>query len=109
MRWLIEQCFEDGEKHLGIDHYELRSWPGWNRHMTYVFIALLFLLQLRLKGLIKIPSLTLPQALRLLVATIIENVITVEKVIKILKYYTIRNYTAYLSHKKSDFSNMSRV
>lgn len=53
MRWPIEQCFEDGKKHLGMDHYELRSWPGWNRHMTYVFIALLFLLQLRLKGLKK--------------------------------------------------------
>jgi len=53
MRWPIEQCFEDGKKHLGMDHYELRSWPGWNRHMTYVFIALLFLLQLRFKGLKK--------------------------------------------------------
>ena len=49
MRWPIEQCFEDGKKHLGMDHYEHRSWPGWHRHMTYVILALLFLLRLRFK------------------------------------------------------------
>ena len=49
MRWPIEQCFEDGKKYLGMDHYENRTWNGWHRHMLYVFLALLFLLRLRLK------------------------------------------------------------
>jgi len=49
MRWPIEQCFEDGKKYLGMDHYEHRSWPGWHRHMSYVILAQLFLLRLRLK------------------------------------------------------------
>ena len=31
MRWSIEQCFEDGKKYLGMDHYEHRSWPAWHR------------------------------------------------------------------------------
>ena len=46
-RWPIEQCFEDGKKHLGMDHYENRSWTGWHRHMLYVALAMLFLLRLR--------------------------------------------------------------
>lgn len=49
MRWPIEQCFEDGKKYLGMDHYEHRNWRSWHRHMLYVFLALLFLLRLRLK------------------------------------------------------------
>ena len=49
MRWPIEQCFEDGKKYLGMDHYEHRGWPTWHRHMTYVILALLFLLRLRLR------------------------------------------------------------
>lgn len=53
MRWPIEQCFEDGKKYLGMDHYELRSWTGWHRHMTYVFLALLFLLKIRTQNLQK--------------------------------------------------------
>lgn len=48
-RWPIEQCFEDGKKHLGMDHYENRTWAGWHRHMLYVMLAMLFLLRLRLR------------------------------------------------------------
>jgi SRSO17 transposase len=47
MRWPIEQCFKDGKDHIGMDHYEHRSWPAWHRHMIYVFLALNFLLRLR--------------------------------------------------------------
>ncbi|MHA1962704.1 MAG: IS701 family transposase [Candidatus Thorarchaeota archaeon] len=50
MRWPIEQSFEDGKKYLGMDHYEHRSWPGWHRHMSYVILAQLFLLRLRLNS-----------------------------------------------------------
>jgi SRSO17 transposase len=49
MRWPIEQCFEECKSYLGLDHYESRSWNAWHRHMLFVFIAQLFLLEIRLK------------------------------------------------------------
>src|SRR4030042_6275715 len=49
MRWPIEQCFQDGKSQLGMDHYEHRSWPAWHRHMIYVFLAMHFLLRLRIQ------------------------------------------------------------
>lgn len=49
MRWPIEQCFQDGKSQVGMDHYEHRSWPAWHRHMIYVFLALHFLLRLRIQ------------------------------------------------------------
>ncbi len=49
MRWPIEQCFQEGKSELGMDHYEHRSWEAWHRHMTFVFIAHLFLLRVRHK------------------------------------------------------------
>ncbi len=49
MRWPIEQCFEEGKSQLGMDHYEHRSWPGWHRHMIYVFLGLHFMLRLRIQ------------------------------------------------------------
>jgi SRSO17 transposase len=49
MRWPIEQCFQDGKSYLGMNQYEHRSWPAWHRHMIYVFLALHFLLRLRLR------------------------------------------------------------
>jgi SRSO17 transposase len=41
-RWRIEEDFENG-KDLGLDHYEVRSWSGWYRHITLVILALAFL------------------------------------------------------------------
>jgi SRSO17 transposase len=49
LRWPIEQCFQDGKSQVGMDQYEHRSWPAWHRHMLYVFLALHFLLRLRLR------------------------------------------------------------
>lgn len=47
MRWPIEQCFEEGKSELGMNHYEHRSWQAWYRHMTFVFMAHLFILRIR--------------------------------------------------------------
>jgi SRSO17 transposase len=47
MRWPIEQCFQEGKGEIGMDHYEHRSWDAWHRHMTFVFLAQLFLLRIR--------------------------------------------------------------
>ncbi|HIH62775.1 MAG TPA: IS701 family transposase [Nanoarchaeota archaeon] len=56
MRWPIEQSFKDGKKYLGMDHYESRSWKVWHRHMLFVFLAQLFLLEIRIKFKKKFPS-----------------------------------------------------
>jgi len=109
MRWPIEQCFLDGKKHLGMDHYEHRSWPGWHRHMTYVILALLFLLTLRLKLKKKIPTLTLPQALRLITTTFVRRTHDPEKAAEILEYYSKRNHAAFESHRKRRMQELERM
>jgi SRSO17 transposase len=41
-RWHIEEDFEN-TKDMGLDHYEVRSWIGWYRHVTLVLLAHAFL------------------------------------------------------------------
>jgi len=41
-RWRIEEDFENA-KDLGMDHYEVRSFIGWYRHVTLVLVAHAFL------------------------------------------------------------------
>lgn len=45
-RWHIEEDFSTG-KHLGMDHYEGRSYRGWYRYLTLVLFLLAYLLSLR--------------------------------------------------------------
>jgi SRSO17 transposase len=51
VRWAIEQCFEETKTELGMDHYEVRKYPGWQHHMLTCMLAHFFLwhLQIRLE------------------------------------------------------------
>jgi hypothetical protein len=46
-RWVIEQLFEAAKGEVGLDHYEVRSYTGWYRHMTLAMWALALLVVLR--------------------------------------------------------------
>ena len=46
-RWAIESCFEQAKGEVGLDHYEVRSWIGWHRHITLAMFALAFLAVVR--------------------------------------------------------------
>ncbi|WP_103337861.1 IS701 family transposase, partial [Amycolatopsis sp. CA-126428] len=43
IRWRIEHDYRELKTGLGLDHFEGRSWQGWNRHVTLVTAAHLFL------------------------------------------------------------------
>jgi len=49
VRWAIEQCFEEAKSELGMDHYEVRKYPGWNHHMLTCMLAHFFLWHLNIK------------------------------------------------------------
>ena len=38
-RWPVEQCFEEAKGEAGLDHYEVRQWPSWQRHITLAMLA----------------------------------------------------------------------
>jgi SRSO17 transposase len=42
-RWTVEECFAAAKGEVGLDHYEVRSWQGWYRHMTLAMAALAYL------------------------------------------------------------------
>jgi SRSO17 transposase len=49
IRWAIEQCFEEAKTDLGMDHYEVRKYPGWRHHMITCMLAHFFLWHMRIK------------------------------------------------------------
>ena len=49
LRWAIEQCFEEGKTELGMDHYEVRKYPGWHHHMLTTMLAHFFLWHLKIR------------------------------------------------------------
>ncbi|APR74662.1 Mobile element protein [Minicystis rosea] len=60
-RYTIEQCFEEAKDDVGLDQYEVRTWPSWHRHVTLTMMALAWLASIRAK--LRDPSSTLSCAL----------------------------------------------
>jgi SRSO17 transposase len=38
-RWTIDDMFKQAKGLVGLDHYEVRSWQGWYRHITLALLA----------------------------------------------------------------------
>jgi SRSO17 transposase len=38
-RWASEESFESAKGEVGLDQSEVRSWPGWYRHITLALLA----------------------------------------------------------------------
>jgi SRSO17 transposase len=49
LRWRVEQDYRELKDALGLDHFEGRSYPGWNHHVTLVSVAHGFLTTERLR------------------------------------------------------------
>lgn len=49
LRWAIEQCFEETKTELGMDHYEVRKYPGWHHHILTCILAHFFLWHLKIR------------------------------------------------------------
>jgi SRSO17 transposase len=46
-RWAVESAFQMAKGECGLDHYEVRRWQGWYRHITLSMLVLAVLTVLR--------------------------------------------------------------
>lgn len=46
-RWTVEESIQTAKGEVGLDHYEVRSWTGWYRHMSLAMWAQAFLSVIR--------------------------------------------------------------
>jgi SRSO17 transposase len=42
-RWRVEEAFEQAKGEVGLDHYQVRQYAAWYRHVTLAMVALAFL------------------------------------------------------------------
>jgi SRSO17 transposase len=61
-RWAIEQQYQELKDELGLDHFEGRAWPGWNRHVVLTALAYTWLQSDRRRAGARLPSLPIARA-----------------------------------------------
>ena len=55
-RWAIEVQYRDFKTELGLDHFEGRSYPGWNHHALLAAMTFLFLQEERRRRIDPLPT-----------------------------------------------------
>jgi SRSO17 transposase len=58
LRWTIEECFQTGKNEAGLDHYQVRDYTAWYRHITLAMAALTFLSIIKIAEEKRGPSIT---------------------------------------------------
>lgn len=52
-RWTIEECFQTAKNECGLDHYQVRKYHAWYRHITLAMAAHAYLATVRAEELKK--------------------------------------------------------
>ena len=39
LRWAVEECFQSAKNETGLDHYQVRRYDAWYRHVTLALLA----------------------------------------------------------------------
>jgi transposase len=48
--WMVEECFQTAKNETSLDHYQVRGYTAWYRHITLSMAALAFLAILRVEA-----------------------------------------------------------
>jgi len=93
-RAFVEKVFEEGKNQLGMGDYQVRSWPGFHKHITLCFLGFYYLTFQKIKYEAQIP-LTSPIIRKLVAATIFSAWQSLERTIEL----SLRNLEQYQYQK----------
>lgn len=106
-RWHIERLFRESKNETGLDHYEGRTYQGWQRHLTLTSLSILFLSEQRERMREDGKPFTLEQIKQAIEVQLDPEMPRAEvrrqlgKVLFRLEYHQRRNATARRSHAKT--------
>ena len=84
-RYWVERSFEDAKSEVGMDEYQVRTWRAWHHHMALTMLALLFLLQQRVRHRTDMPILSCSDVRWILAHTLPKKATTVHEILELIK------------------------
>ena len=81
-RYWVERSFQDSKNSCGMSEYQARKWRSWHHHMALVMMAMLFMLEQRLKYKDSYPLLSCSDIISLLCHFLPKRTINSEEVLR---------------------------
>jgi SRSO17 transposase len=108
-RYWIEHAFEVGKGDCGLDHYEVRGWDGWHRHMALVMMAQYFLLHEKMLHEKDYPLLSARDIMELLAIFLPQKERTAETIIAAMKHRHRKRETSTASARKKVYKRLKSI
>ncbi|MER5423945.1 transposase [Streptosporangium roseum] len=108
IRWAIEESFQAAKGQVGLDHYQVRSWIGWYRHITLTMLALVFLVAVAARQPDSAPEhipLTMPEIRRLLALLVLTRHRAIDEVLRWSQWRRRHQATARRCHYQHRFDH----
>ncbi|MGA8242025.1 MAG: hypothetical protein WB818_15740, partial [Desulfobacterales bacterium] len=101
-RYWVERAFEDAKSECGMADYQVRKWSAWHHHMALVMMAMLFMLNERVRHKNSYPLLSCSDIEELLSGFLPRRDVTREEVIRQLEYRHRKRLAAIQSHSRNN-------
>jgi SRSO17 transposase len=99
-RYWVERAFEDAKSECGMADYQVRKWTGWHHHMALVMMAMVFMLDERMRHKDTYPLLSCSDIEGLLSRFLPRRDIDPQEVIDQLEYRHKQRESAIKSHTR---------
>lgn len=98
-RYWVERALQDGKRHSGLGDYQVRGWLGWHHHMAIVLMAMLFMLEERVRYGATVPMLSTADVEKLLKHYLPRRDTTEQELFRLLQDSHVRRKRATASHR----------
>jgi SRSO17 transposase len=98
-RYWVERALQDA-KSPGLGDYQVRGWLGWNHHMAIVLMAMLFMLEERVRHGVTVPMLSTADIEKLLKHYLSRRDTSEQELFRLLQQSHDRRQRATASHRK---------
>lgn len=99
-RYWVERALQDAKKHSGLGDYQVRGWLGWHHHMAIVLMAMLFVLEERVRHGATVPMLSTADVEKLLKHYLPRRDATEQELLRLLQESHERRSRATEAHRK---------
>jgi SRSO17 transposase len=99
-RYWVERALQDAKSHSGLGDYQVRGWLGWHHHMAIVLMAMLFVLEERVRHGATLPMLSTADIEKVLKHYLPRRDATEQELLRLLQDSHERRKRATASHRR---------
>ena len=108
-RYWVERAFEDAKSECGMADYQVRKWSAWHHHMALVKMAMVFMLEERMRHQDTYPLLSCSDIEELLSRFLPRRDVCRKEVIRQLEYRHRQRESAIKSHTRKKNLNLRQL